>query len=86
MISSAISAARSKDARSATPKLSARDTATAGSPHIEASMAAATVPEYRTATPTFAPGLIPDRTRSMGRSASSVTASFTQSAGVASRA
>ncbi len=49
-----------------------------------ASIAPATVPEYRTSSPMFGPWFTPDSTRSGRRSRSAPTASATQSVGVPS--
>ena len=57
-------------------------TAMAGMPQKEASVAAATVPEYQMLFPRLALGLIPETTRSGGRGRSSERASLTQSTGV----
>ncbi len=59
-----------------------RETASEGIPWIAASVAADTVPEYRTLIPTLAPRLIPETTRSTGPPASSQMPILTQSAGV----
>ena len=50
-------------------------------PRMEASVAADTVPEYRTLMPTLGPRLMPETTRSGGLGSSSAMAILTQSAG-----
>ena len=58
------------------------DIATAGRPRKRPSMAAATVPEYKTSSPRLGPWLIPETTISGSSSNSPVTARWTQSVGV----
>ena len=53
-----------------------------GPPGWQASVAADTVPEYRTLMPTLGPRLMPETTRSGARGSSSARAILTQSAGV----
>ncbi len=60
----------------------ANETAIAGQPKNRASIAAATVPEYSTSSPRFAPALIPQRTISGSFSSKPVIARCIQSVGV----
>src|SRR3954469_14420150 len=55
-----------------------------GTPKVTASIAAATVPEYRTSSPMLGPWLTPENTKSGRSGMSACSASMTQSVGVPS--